>query len=765
MSSVPKPASVVEEGKRPAPSSASESEQESKRAKGTDGAKVTPASSHATNKWRRDGFVGVTPYLAIRGASDAIAWYERAFGAKEAYRMGGGGVIGHAELDLNGCKLMLADEMNTHTSPKKVGGSPVSSILFVPDCDGFVARAEKEGAEVLFKPDNMFWGDRWSMIRDPFGHRWQVATHLEEVPTEEIQKRFRDMFQQFNDKTREIGDASWKKVEKKVDASTQHISPGHTPLTPCLTVRGVRDAIEFYTKTFGAKEVYRLECPTPDLTKLEGAKKEAAEKAAADNPGGVNCAFLELGGGMLMLTCECAERGELSPLALGGSTASACVYVPNVDVLWERVSKAPGVKVERPIADQFYGDRSFHIVDPFGHKWSFERLIRDMTHEEIKAEAAKVFAGSHSKSESEPMKLDVCRTFKGVSRERVWDAWMNRSKLPEWYAAPGMKMKKATVDPPLNGEHITEGTTLHFLLEKSSDEADSMCDTANVDPASLKTVRESVQINAPASAVFTVLTTEAQIRRWAGAFGTGLHATATEWKSGGIIEWKMGSMSCNKGQLTIEPDRLVHCDFLASMNQPHQTGDMVERYELFPSADGQSCRIETTCGPMTEAMANMMAPAWPKAVERIKLIAEGRDSELPKDATFGGGGGNASAEQQQDSAPVDPFRPFWELWKFEKVSQGAGTDVWSAESTRSFCDENRSIIHNPFSNTWPLRTKTIMTVSSEDNGSSAKLTFQQEPDTDATPDEKEAFASQKHLAKMALEFTLQQLETHLTKQK
>lgn len=139
-----------------------------------------------------ENYPHVTPYLAIAGAAAAIEFYKKAFGATERMRMGGPeGKIGHAEIEIEGGLIMLADEhpsMNFH-SPKTIGGSPVMIHRYVADVDGFFARATAAGAEVLRPPTDQFYGDRSCTLKDPFGHTWSVATHVEDVSPEEMQKR------------------------------------------------------------------------------------------------------------------------------------------------------------------------------------------------------------------------------------------------------------------------------------------------------------------------------------------------------------------------------------------------------------------------------------------------------------------------------------------------------------------------------------------------------------------------------------------------
>lgn len=141
------------------------------------------------------GYEGVTPYLVVRDAEAAIGWYERALGATCIYRMQFGGKVGHAELKLGGGHFMLAEEFPDmgHLGPASRGGTSVSMLVYVPDADAAHARLVAEGATVDHPLENKPWGDRAVMITDPFGHRWTVATHIEDVSFDELDRRMAAM--------------------------------------------------------------------------------------------------------------------------------------------------------------------------------------------------------------------------------------------------------------------------------------------------------------------------------------------------------------------------------------------------------------------------------------------------------------------------------------------------------------------------------------------------------------------------------------------
>lgn len=139
------------------------------------------------------GYHTVTPYLTVKGAAQAIEFYKRAFGAQEVERMPGpdGKSVMHAELKIGDSIVMLSDEfpqMGTR-SPQTLGGSSGYLFLYVSDVDAAFKRAVDAGAKATMPPADMFWGDRFAKVSDPFGHEWGMATHKEDLSPEEIRKR------------------------------------------------------------------------------------------------------------------------------------------------------------------------------------------------------------------------------------------------------------------------------------------------------------------------------------------------------------------------------------------------------------------------------------------------------------------------------------------------------------------------------------------------------------------------------------------------
>lgn len=139
-----------------------------------------------------DGYHTATPYLIIQGAAAALDFYKKIFGATEFVRMAQpDGKIGHAEMRIGDSVIMLADEVPQmgYRGPKALGGSPISLMLYVEDVDAVVARAVAAGATLTQPVQDKFYGDRNGVIEDPFGHVWTIATHIEDVSPEEIERR------------------------------------------------------------------------------------------------------------------------------------------------------------------------------------------------------------------------------------------------------------------------------------------------------------------------------------------------------------------------------------------------------------------------------------------------------------------------------------------------------------------------------------------------------------------------------------------------
>jgi PhnB protein len=146
------------------------------------------------------GYHTATPALCIRGAAEAIEFYKKAFGATETARFpgpGGHGIM-HAEIKIGDSPIMLSDEFPGmgNKSPATLGGTCCSVFLYVEDVDAVFQKAVAAGAKAELTPTNMFWGDRFAKVTDPFGHSWSMATHVEDVSIEEMARRGQEFFKQ-----------------------------------------------------------------------------------------------------------------------------------------------------------------------------------------------------------------------------------------------------------------------------------------------------------------------------------------------------------------------------------------------------------------------------------------------------------------------------------------------------------------------------------------------------------------------------------------
>lgn len=145
-----------------------------------------------------EGHHTVTPYLTLKNTGAAIDFYKKAFGAEEMYRMPGpdGKSVMHAEMMIGNSAIMMGEECPDMgiVSPLTLNNSPVTIHLYVEDVDAAHKRAVGAGAESMMPPTNMFWGDRFAKLKDPFGHRWSIATHVEDVPPDQMMDRMKAAF-------------------------------------------------------------------------------------------------------------------------------------------------------------------------------------------------------------------------------------------------------------------------------------------------------------------------------------------------------------------------------------------------------------------------------------------------------------------------------------------------------------------------------------------------------------------------------------------
>jgi PhnB protein len=271
-----------------------------------------------------------TPYLSVRNAAAALEFYKKAFGATEILRlMQPDGRVGHAQIDIEGARIMLADEFPEYgfKSPESFGGSPVRIHLDVQDVDAMARRAVAAGAIVTQPVEDQFYGARSGQFRDPFGFLWSISTYRETLSTEEMQRRIDEM------------------SRNEAAPSREYIREGFHSITPYLVVPRAAQLIGFLKGAFGAEERLRVNRPGTEV---------------------IMHAELKIGDSMI----EMADANEQFP----PTPATMILRVDDVDAIFLRATDA-GATVLEPVADHDYGVRSATIVDASGNKWNMFRPV------------------------------------------------------------------------------------------------------------------------------------------------------------------------------------------------------------------------------------------------------------------------------------------------------------------------------------------------------------------------------------------------------
>ena len=289
------------------------------------------ASMASTPKMTPEFHATAIPYLSVRGAANAIEFYKKAFNATELYRlMQPDGRVGHAEIDINGAKIMLADEFPEmgFKSPESLGGSPVNIHLDVPDVDAFARRVVEAGATLLRPVADQFYGARSGQIRDPFGYTWQISTPRESVSPEEMQRRIDAMGAEA---------IAESQAPDRQPPSVNYIREGFHSVTPYLIISGAARWIEFAKQAFGAEEKFR-----------------------AQRPGAETIMHAELLIGDSMI--ELADANPQFP----AMPATLSLRVSDPDLVYHDAIAA-GATEFQPMQDQPYGTRGGTVRDASGN--------------------------------------------------------------------------------------------------------------------------------------------------------------------------------------------------------------------------------------------------------------------------------------------------------------------------------------------------------------------------------------------------------------
>jgi uncharacterized glyoxalase superfamily protein PhnB len=282
--------------------------------------------------------ITASPRLAFRDPAKAIAFYQRALGAKETFRFEVGGSIPHAEIMIGDSIINIAGEWpeGGRFSAETLGRSPVSMTLRVDDVDAFAEHAVAAGMKLVREAQTQFYGHRDALLEDPFGYSWAIVAVVEEMSVEEMHRRMQG--QTTGPEGGPMpGGAKKGKATKKVNP----IRPGFHTVTPYIVAQDANAVIDFVKKTFGGEEIFR----------------------AVGSAGGYHCevrvedSMLMIGGGGEGV----AWKGEPALCAFH-------VYVRDCDAAYQRALQAGGRSLLQP-TDQPYGERSGSVIDPAGNYW------------------------------------------------------------------------------------------------------------------------------------------------------------------------------------------------------------------------------------------------------------------------------------------------------------------------------------------------------------------------------------------------------------
>jgi PhnB protein len=294
-----------------------------------------------------EGVPNVMPYFHPRGAPQLIDFLRRAFDAEETFRYAtpDGGVV-HAKVRIGDSVLELSEAQGLFQPMRP------ALHLYVADADAVYRQALGAGAQSLFEPADRDYGERLGGVKDPFDNVWYIATPQPSGVGDRVSGVAEHRLSATPDPRPPTPDRGGPMAVNPVPLSSA---------VPYLCCKDAARAIEFYKRAFGAIETMRLSEP---------------------GSGKIGHAEIKIGEALVMLADEYPDHGVLSPATIGGSPVGVSVYVRDVDAL-VRQAAAAGATVERQPENQFYGDRTAKLRDPFGHTWHFQTHIEDVSAEEM----------------------------------------------------------------------------------------------------------------------------------------------------------------------------------------------------------------------------------------------------------------------------------------------------------------------------------------------------------------------------------------------
>lgn len=328
-----------------------------------------------------DGFFTLTPQLTVNDVDAAIAFYTTALGAQKLFTLpGADGKTMHGEIKIGDSIVMIDAENPQGKSPLTLGGTPATLMVYVEKVDEAYAAAIAAGAKQEQPVQDQFWGDRYGELSDPFGHRWALATHTEDLTPEQMQQRSALVMAEMapppkgkrKKKPKKGAPPVWKAVAGT--PATQAVPAPYHTVTVAYTLDDAAAAIEFYKTALGAQERDRMAMPDGRIMHAE----------------------ISIGDSFLMLSDEMPGMSK-SAKTLAGSPVALMLYTPDVDAAMTTATGAGGTAV-MPVSDMFWGDRYGAIVDVAGYLWGIATHKEDLTPEEIaeRAKAAMPPAGAET---------------------------------------------------------------------------------------------------------------------------------------------------------------------------------------------------------------------------------------------------------------------------------------------------------------------------------------------------------------------------------
>ena len=332
-----------------------------------------PTIEHPAPSPIPEAFDSLTPQLSVPDVEAAIHFCRRAFGATQRLTIPHpDGTLVHAQVQIGESIVMLDRASDPQMkSPRMLGGTPVTLMVYVPDAEAVFDAAVVAGATVEMPLTEQFWGDRYGQIIDPFGHRWAIATHLEDLTEAQMQERTELMMKEMaaqqpskgepldkNNPGEPVGPPVWKSVQGTPAA--EPVPAEYGSVTLALTVADARATIAFYETAFGAK--VRNMMPMPD--------------------GKLMHAEVKIGDAVLMLADEMPAMGSVSPLTLGGTPVMIHHYVADADAIFAQ-AQAAGAQTIMPLEHTFWGDRYAMVADPSGYPWAIATQIEQVPPEDL----------------------------------------------------------------------------------------------------------------------------------------------------------------------------------------------------------------------------------------------------------------------------------------------------------------------------------------------------------------------------------------------